>query len=73
MKLTDVEHRVLAAVGRAMGEFSMLRPGDRVAVGVSGGKNPGVPRSIEAALANVNADLLFTPTFSETVSAAAGP
>jgi tRNA 2-thiocytidine biosynthesis protein TtcA len=30
---------VLDAVGRAMGRFSMLRPGDRVAVGVSGGKD----------------------------------
>jgi len=39
MKLTDVEHRVLVSVGRAMGEFSMLRPGDRMAVGVSGGKD----------------------------------
>src|SRR5437667_1877287 len=38
MKPDSVEHRVLDAVGRAMGEFSMLRPGDRVAVGVSGGK-----------------------------------
>ena len=35
----SVEHRVLEAVGRAMGCFSMLRPGDRVAVGVSGGKD----------------------------------
>ena len=26
-------------MGRAMGRFSMLRPGDRVAVGVSGGKD----------------------------------
>ena len=39
MKLEGVEHRVLDAVGRAMGEFSMLRRGDRVAVGVSGGKD----------------------------------
>ena len=30
---------VLDLVGRAMGRFSMLRPGDRVAVGVSGGKD----------------------------------
>ncbi len=35
----QVETRVLDAVGRAMGRFSMLRPGDRVAVGVSGGKD----------------------------------
>jgi len=34
-----VQDRVLAAIGRAMGRFSMLRPGDRVAVGVSGGKD----------------------------------
>jgi hypothetical protein len=31
----DVTERVLDAVGRAMGRFAMLRPGDRVAVGVS--------------------------------------
>jgi len=36
---TQVEARVLDLVGRAMGRFSMLRPGDRVAVGVSGGKD----------------------------------
>jgi tRNA 2-thiocytidine biosynthesis protein TtcA len=35
----SVEARVLDLVGRAMGRFSMLRPGDRVAVGVSGGKD----------------------------------
>jgi tRNA 2-thiocytidine biosynthesis protein TtcA len=34
-----VDARVLDLVGRAMGRFSMLRPGDRVAVGVSGGKD----------------------------------
>ena len=34
-----VERRILDAVGRAMGRFAMLRPGDRVAVGVSGGKD----------------------------------
>src|SRR5580765_2769086 len=39
MDARDVEKRVHAAVGRAMGRFSMLRPGDRVAVGVSGGKD----------------------------------
>src|SRR5215510_14343553 len=37
--MTDIEHKVLDAIGRAMGRFSMLRPGDRVAVGVSGGKD----------------------------------
>jgi tRNA 2-thiocytidine biosynthesis protein TtcA len=34
-----VQTRVLTALGRAMGRFSMLRPGDRIAVGVSGGKD----------------------------------
>jgi tRNA 2-thiocytidine biosynthesis protein TtcA len=33
------QQRLLAAVGRAMGRFAMLRAGDRVAVGVSGGKD----------------------------------
>jgi len=35
----EIRSKVLEAVGRAMGRFSMLRPGDRVAVGVSGGKD----------------------------------
>jgi tRNA 2-thiocytidine biosynthesis protein TtcA len=35
----NVEQRVLDLLGRAMGRFSMLRPGDRIAVGVSGGKD----------------------------------
>ena len=35
----DVQRTVLDLVGRAMGRFSMLRAGDRVAVGVSGGKD----------------------------------
>jgi tRNA 2-thiocytidine biosynthesis protein TtcA len=39
MDPVDVERRVHAAVGRALGRFAMLRPGDRVAVGVSGGKD----------------------------------
>ncbi|MBI2525693.1 MAG: PP-loop domain-containing protein [Candidatus Rokubacteria bacterium] len=39
MEAAEVERRVLEAVGRAMGRFAMLRPGDRVAVGVSGGKD----------------------------------
>jgi len=39
METDDVEKRVHAAVGRALGHFTMLRPGDRVAVGVSGGKD----------------------------------
>jgi tRNA 2-thiocytidine biosynthesis protein TtcA len=34
-----MQRAVLDLVGRAMGRFSMLRPGDRVAVGVSGGKD----------------------------------
>ena len=36
---TSVTEKVLYRLGRAMGTFSMLRPGDRVAVGVSGGKD----------------------------------
>ncbi len=35
----NIEQKVLSAIGRAMGRFSMLQPGDRVAVGVSGGKD----------------------------------
>jgi tRNA 2-thiocytidine biosynthesis protein TtcA len=35
----SVDQRLLDGVGRAMGRFTMLRPGDRVAVGVSGGKD----------------------------------
>ncbi len=35
----DIRETVLHNVGRAMGAFSMLRPGDRIAVGVSGGKD----------------------------------
>ena len=35
----EVEHTVLDLVGRAMGRFAMLRAGDRVAVGLSGGKD----------------------------------
>src|SRR6266852_2763271 len=37
--MIDTEHKVVDAMGRAMGRFSMLRPGDRIAVGVSGGKD----------------------------------
>src|SRR5207248_7529533 len=37
--MMDIERKVLDAMGRAMGRFSMLRPGDRIAVGVSGGKD----------------------------------
>jgi tRNA 2-thiocytidine biosynthesis protein TtcA len=37
--LAQVQAKVLEGIGRAMGRFSMLRPGDRVAVGVSGGKD----------------------------------
>jgi tRNA 2-thiocytidine biosynthesis protein TtcA len=37
--MADVEQKVLDTMGRAMGRFSMLRPGDRIAVGVSGGKD----------------------------------
>lgn len=39
MNQSEIERRVLGSVGRAMGQFRMLRPGDRVAVGVSGGKD----------------------------------
>jgi tRNA 2-thiocytidine biosynthesis protein TtcA len=39
MERHDVDRKVLDGVGRAMGRFSMLRPGDRVAVGLSGGKD----------------------------------
>ncbi|HLC40063.1 MAG TPA: ATP-binding protein [Methylomirabilota bacterium] len=39
MEQSEVQRRVLNALGRAMGRFSMLRPADRVAVGVSGGKD----------------------------------
>jgi len=35
----DVDRTVLDLVGRAMGRFTMLNAGDRVAVGVSGGKD----------------------------------
>src|SRR5262245_24487629 len=37
--MTDVERRVLGTVSRALGRFTMLRSGDRVAVAVSGGKD----------------------------------
>jgi tRNA 2-thiocytidine biosynthesis protein TtcA len=37
--MPDIEQKVLDAIGRAMGRFSMLRPADRIAVGVSGGKD----------------------------------
>src|SRR2546427_5476495 len=37
--MTGTEHKVVDAMGRAMGRFSMLRPNDRIAVGVSGGKD----------------------------------
>ncbi len=35
----NVEQRLLDLMGRAMGRFSMLRPGEKVGVGVSGGKD----------------------------------
>src|SRR5262249_13409746 len=37
--MLDAEKKVLDAMGRAMGRFSMLRPADRIAVGGSGGKD----------------------------------
>jgi tRNA 2-thiocytidine biosynthesis protein TtcA len=39
MHTQGIERRILDLVGRALGRFSMLRPGDRVAVGISGGKD----------------------------------
>jgi tRNA 2-thiocytidine biosynthesis protein TtcA len=39
MKMPTVEKKVLNLMGRAMGRFAMLRSGDKVAVGVSGGKD----------------------------------
>ncbi len=39
MNDTEIRRKVLERIGRAMGTFSMLRSGDRVAVGVSGGKD----------------------------------
>ena len=39
MDAHDVTADVLDAVGRAMGRFAMLRAGERVAVGLSGGKD----------------------------------
>jgi tRNA 2-thiocytidine biosynthesis protein TtcA len=39
MDTEQIEKRVHAALGRALGRFAMLQPGDRVAVGVSGGKD----------------------------------
>ena len=35
----NTEQSVLDLMGRAMGRFEMLRPNDRIAVGVSGGKD----------------------------------
>jgi len=35
----EIEQKVLNLIGRAMGRFQMLQPGDRIAVGVSGGKD----------------------------------
>src|SRR5262245_14830225 len=37
--VVSVEHKLLDLMGRAMGRFSMLRARDKVAVGVSGGKD----------------------------------
>lgn len=39
MKKVDLEKLVLRKVGEAIGRFRMIREGDRVAVGVSGGKD----------------------------------
>src|SRR5438093_8079950 len=35
----NAEQKILDAMGRAMGRFAMLRAGDKIAVGVSGGKD----------------------------------
>lgn len=37
--MMNVEQKVLDLMGKAMGRFSMLRPNDRICVGVSGGKD----------------------------------
>ena len=39
MDESNIEQKLLNAMGRAMGRFSMLRPGEKVAVAVSGGKD----------------------------------
>lgn len=39
MKKVDLEKTILRKVGEAIGRFKMVRAGDRVAVGVSGGKD----------------------------------
>jgi tRNA 2-thiocytidine biosynthesis protein TtcA len=39
MNSAETEKRLLNLMGRAMGRFSMLQAGDKVAVGVSGGKD----------------------------------
>lgn len=39
MKNVDLEKSILRKVGEAIGRFRMIREGDRVAVGVSGGKD----------------------------------
>jgi len=64
MERNDVERRVLEAVGRALGFFSMLRPADRQFRDFLPGlhrRHPRVPESITDALANVNPYTLFDP------------
>ena len=39
MDESNIEQKLLNAMGRAMGHFSMLRPGEKIAVAVSGGKD----------------------------------
>ena len=39
MKRVDLEKTILRKVGEAIGRFRMIRDGDRIAVGVSGGKD----------------------------------
>jgi tRNA 2-thiocytidine biosynthesis protein TtcA len=37
--LERLEHRLTARIGRAIGDFGLIEPGDRILVGVSGGKD----------------------------------
>src|SRR6185312_2812112 len=39
LRTVDLEKTILRKVGEAVGRFRMIRDGDRVAVGISGGKD----------------------------------